>query len=428
MSFKIERLPFCVHLLVFAQLLVISVGLAQDALSSELRNTASLVGTVSSAKGDIPHARVTAYRITALHGHAVLERACSATTNDSGRYECRHLSPGRYMVALEASLEHPVSTENLPRFMFSPTGQDLDTASVLQIRQDQEETANIYLQETRDSFSVLGTIPRTASDGTLSLFQVSTSGLEYRLPIIPKKSDDGKFEFTHVPSGRYTLKGRWFEGTEEMFALQDVSVLQDNVRGLKPAVSRAIELLVHLDNSESLRFPIRSMGVEDVKTGSHTVASTENGSQDFLLKELKPGNYNLFALDPSDVCVDSVSLGGRAVELPLRITGEQKHMSIDVHVNGNCGSVAGVLSNGGAGTVLITTDDFDAIKAARADKQGRFRIEGLNEGSYRLFAFASLEEVPFRDLSYLRMIKDKSTAITISGGNELNQISLNALQ
>jgi len=401
-----------------------AVSKAQE--SSSIAKTSAISGTVSYEQGRLASEKIVAYRVTARHGHRLLETGCTTFTDSNGYYLCKHLQAGSYLVVAENGSARKSSLANrLSSFVFYGGSQDLNNLVLISLGTKETQTADFQIPFSAGRM-VSGSLPFRSPGATVGLYQTADSGLEYRSPLQAAYSKDGTFSFANVPPGRYELRERWFDGPQEIDASEGVEVAGTELSGLKvvPYHLRNVEVAIVEDGNSTRN--IDSVLAEDIHTGSHAEADKRQGAT-FTLKEMKPGDYNLFVTSDRSVCVEGISVNGREVAQPLHIPSDDSPLDLGIRVGSNCGSIQGTLPSGRQGDVLVTTENFIPIKAIRSDSNGHFKANNLPVGRYLLFAWPSLQEIPFRDRSFLFGFKDRSASVEVDALAPLSALTVSVL-
>ena len=135
-------------------------------------------------------------------------------------------------------------------------------------------------------------------------------------------------------------------------------------------------------------------------------------SETFPLFRLSPGSYRLSVSRlPADYYVKEARLGqqdilGQTIELNGPVSG-----TLDLLISNRSGLIAGTVVDARQQPaayiepVLIPEtqrDRFDLYKRATADENGRFTILRIPPGSYRLFAWETIEPYAYFDAEVVR--------------------------
>ena len=144
----------------------------------------------------------------------------------------------------------------------------------------------------------------------------------------------------------------------------------------------------------------------------------------FVLNDVGVVHYRveLFGL-PADAYIASARLGGADIlENGFSLHGDSTGL-MEIAVSGLGGRIVGVVRNPqneivpSGRVVLVPEPDLrsrrDLFKVATLDQYGRFNIQGITPGRYKLFAW---DDVPFGayfDSEFLRSYEDQAKAVTV---------------
>lgn len=203
-----------------------------------------------------------------------------------------------------------------------------------------------------------------------------------------QSGQDGKFDFTHLPSDEYILIARHSDFAEtrvgplmvEDSAVENVTVL------MHPGAT----LLVSVLDTEGIGIPEAT--VQAVNTEAQQVLS-ETTDEDGLARfeNVTPGNYQVAFTDISAFDTDANSGN---LDVQLKFVSVKEDQEIEVVLGGPIMSadVEGFVMMGSeiiaAATVAIITDS--GVKTDTSDETGAFKIEGVPLGAYTILVRSGL--------------------------------------
>jgi hypothetical protein len=177
-------------------------------------------------------------------------------------------------------------------------------------------------------------------------------------------------------------------------------------------------------------------GFEDILVGLDPVAAnvfsplshpmTANGTSiegvfgDYRLSVEMPGLKSFFV---KEARLESSDILHRIIRIDAPVSG-----MLDILLSPNGGRIDGTLQDEdakpvpGLNAVLIPDrlrDSPDLYKTAAADENGRFTMEGIAPGNYKLFAWEALEDYSYFDPNVLRDFEQKGRPIHISEGSKM---------
>jgi hypothetical protein len=111
---------------------------------------------------------------------------------------------------------------------------------------------------------------------------------------------------------------------------------------------------------------------------------------------------------------------------PLPVTGQSSDF-LEVVIGTRPGSLDGLVVNSdntalpAVTAVLVPSSEertrMDLYRAVSTDASGRFRLENLAPGDYKLFAWKEVEEGIWTDAAFLRNYDDLGTPVRITEGS-----------
>ena len=126
-------------------------------------------------------------------------------------------------------------------------------------------------------------------------------------------------------------------------------------------------------------------------------------------------------------------------DTPIVFTGAEVVSDLEIVLTTETTSVAGAALGTGGGasmdyTVVAFADDVSKwtswsrfIKTARPDDTGRFRLDGLPPGRYRIAAVDKVENFQWLDREFLQRLRPEATSLTLQPGMSAT-VNLKVLQ
>lgn len=342
------------------------------------------------------------------------------STDDRGVFRFYGLPPGQYRVA--AGAEQPIYAQSrgaLYRRAYYPNASEEDKGKVLTLTDASEITGVDFtfgLPET--TFSVSGKV--VDENGN------PVPNISYGVTILKEgksiggwggnevSNQRGEFTIERLPVGRYTLRipGSQFSGSipthfgeSEQFEVIDQDVKDIVVRATQTATVSGNVVLSDITDPKliakvrQLRFSLLSMSGKQGYAGriqSFTVGP--DGS--FMVHGLSPGTLTLMVRDPT-----GFQSGFRVTKLerngsqPVEVKAGDYLDGVQATLSYGSGGVSGVVKISGT-TQTPALRGFAAVFRNNTsmgdspmDSQGRFLINGLMPGTYRLRVMLNLPEI-----------------------------------
>ncbi len=249
---------------------------------------------------------------------------------------------------------------------------------------------------------------------------------------------DGTFELAGIAPGSYTLvalirapqgRGR-VGGGVQMAGFLDIEVGADDVEGLIIPVRSNVSLTgqILVDQSASQidtsrirvsvqttgRLPVGSPNGRVEADGTFAIDNVSQTTQRVSLTGLPQGAY-----------IAGAYIGGRDILRDgIRVTADLG--PIEFRISGAGGTLDGTVQTNadhtyrGAQLVLIPDDAerIDRYKVANADQYGRFSMQGIAPGSYRIFAWEDAPAGAFQDPDFVSQYKDFGEPIEIEQASQ----------
>jgi hypothetical protein len=156
---------------------------------------------------------------------------------------------------------------------------------------------------------------------------------------------------------------------------------------------------------------------------------SEDGS--FVLEGVSVGDFRVTVRAvPQDWYVKSIRMGNADVlDGGLHITGPPEN-PLEIVISANAGRIQGSVVNARQETLanrsVVLVPDVrlrhrrDLYKVAYTGNSGRFTIEGITPGDYKLFAWEDVEGGAWEDADFIRNYEDRGRLIHINEGSDEN--------
>ncbi|PYU63428.1 MAG: hypothetical protein DMG55_00550 [Acidobacteria bacterium] len=238
------------------------------------------------------------------------------------------------------------------------------------------------------------------------------------------KDAEGSFEIRGALPGSYTLVAQLSDEGQEFTAQQAVEVGNADLEGIQLVITRGMDLpgRVRIEGPSIAlsKLEVWLQPKENIPFPSPNVSVKEDGS--FLLKNVKgDSEVNVFQL-PEGSYFKSARLGEDDVlERGLSTSRIPKGETLELVISGAGGRVDGVALNrdgqgvGGAAVILIPRSRETArlYKSTTTDQNGRYILQGIAPGEYKLFAWEDIETGAYRDPDFLRRYEDRGESLHV---------------
>jgi hypothetical protein len=396
---------------------------------------------------------VQAMRYTYMEGQRRPIPVAFAVTNDLGEYRLHGLLSGRYYVsanyrpgvggAFEPGGASALASRSGPDLAYAPTyypGTN-DPARAVPIElHEAEESSGIditFLPTTGVTVrgQVLNSI--TGQPGRRSFVVLTSRDPVVRnLLFMPTVVDDpqGRFEIHNVTPGSYFVTAQWNDGGKMYVGRQAIEVANADVEGLSVVIGAGLELRGRVRVEGDVPMDLADLQVwlkpsSDVPMSIPTAAVKSDGS--FTFSNVTADLYRLLLRGlREDSYLKSATLSGDDIlEAGLDLATGQAPGMLDIVVSASGGRLEGsVLCNQellpGARVVLVPDASRRAhselYKTVTTDQNGRFTLQGIVPGEYKLFAWQAIELGAYEDPDVLRAFEDKGIHVRIQEGARLS--------
>ena len=352
--------------------------------------------------------------------------------------------------------------------IYFPTTLDSDRALAVELKQGEEyRGADITVAPVR-TFHVRGTVtnlppppdagPRGAPPPAggppgggggrgqqVRLTPTSPNGSQYNTNA---PADTGRFDFPKVIAGGYVA----YLFIDGLTVRTPVEVRNGDVDGLVLPIASGINIPVNvtLEGTAPKNMPpvtnlVPTLWRNPTLLSAPSMPATYGSPP--VLRNIAPGSYHIY-LNPlltplqganptvtqsawQGIYVKSMRLGDVDVfNGGLRLE-RQPDTPLDIVIGANPGSLDGVVMNevrqpiAGAYVILFANNPADRLyrtdmyKVTSTDNLGRFQVQGLGPGDYRVFAWENIERGTWIDSTFLRQQEERGTTVHIDEGKAL---------
>jgi hypothetical protein len=377
----------------------------------------------------------------------------SATTNDLAEYRLYWIPAGDYYLsARDRSGALTTSALGLPQkyvTTYYPGVADPNDAATLHVPAG-VELGGINLSLSRvHSTAVHGRVVSPVADVADSVTIVNMAPIDESIVVDPVQVNFNYVSKTFVADnilpGRYRIIATLripnkFNLSGEVIVNVAEEPLENVIVSVTPSQRITGQLRVE-DSSPAVREALEA-GTLHVNLRASPNAAFLSGSTEvrkdgaFVLNDVGVVQYRaeVFGLPP-DAYIVSARLGGADIlEKGFTLRGESPG-PMDITVSGLGGRIAGVVRSPQneivpSGRVVLVPEAAlrgrtDLFKVATLDQYGRFNIQGITPGRYKLFAWDDVPVGAYFDSEFLRPFEDQAKAVTVEKNDYIQaQITL----
>lgn len=415
----------------------------------------TIAGRVTDAEGGPISAQVIVYSRPIENGVESLAAVSSCSTDTSGTYQCKRLLPGKYVVA--AQIEVPVKdvvgcasdfgkhllssgpslakASGKPPFssvsykLYYPSAANLGEAEAITLRTNDTEFADLIAPDQKFS-TVAGILP---SKPGAPVFNILVHGGGYDLlSDAPVQYDATTGQFCSAPlvPGTYVIQAEWtqagirkmFQGSASLGTIPMKNLALTEVRRYRvtgvlslnsddPLRTVAMPKSIVLDGTTEqlnwrLAAPIKPDGTfafPEINDGAYLI-HTPLGSASYVAGTTIRGSYS---------SGDEVMLKGSDPSIGIRvdIRPTYTHVAGKIELDTHSAKEAGL---------TLVRDVDERVFIARPDSQGLFVFSNLPPGTYRLYAWAELDQVAYRSPRVLEANEAEALTVSLAPDTQLS--------
>lgn len=444
----------------------------------------TIAGRVFDRDGEpLANVTVQAYKYTYQEGQRVMSQVQQARTNDLGEYRLFWLQPGQYFVSATppdqpritnfalagpmpaggrgsvappaplpppASNETPIEEGYIPVYYPGTTeaqsaapinlqagvifsGVDLTVASVRTLRVRGQVITATTGQPARNATILL--VPRQRAGAGFR----SGMNRELRSRNI---NEQGMFEISGVVPGSYDLIGMVNDRNARVTARVPLEIGGADVENvtvlLSPGFALPGRLAIegHAANATNDPDPARLRVMLRPDAGITQMAGAPPASQvqpngTFTLQQVGSGDYRLSVTGmPRNAYVKAARIGGidvlsEGIRVERQIT-EQLEILVGTNTGTLDGAVTDEKQEPAINVQVVLIPDaahrtrWDRYRSLSTDALGKFHVEGIPPGDYKVFAWEDVEIGAWQDPDFIRLYEDRGKPLRIGESGQAN--------
>jgi len=411
----------------------LAAGENRQDLVFKLIPAAVIAGRVFDEDGEpTQRASVMASREVYNEGRRTLSTHGWAETDDQGQFRLFGLAPGRYYVSAaepgwgqvhgdrEFSAESKQEAERAYTKTYYPGTTDPGKASVISVKEGEEVPGTDITLKQVEVFRIRGKVFNQVTH---------KAGREVELLLIPRgkrleweygshggvKKPDGSFEIANVVPGSYVLVAYWPDEGKYYTAQEKVDIAESDLEGITLTIGSGTTIpgRVRWEGKPSLEGDELQVTLEPEMMRFWVGGSARVQNQQYTLKDVNDGEYRVSANGISKDCyLKEIQYGDTRAKDDIITVNKGGGAQLEITISSRGARVQGtVVDKDGlpaAGVWVVAVPDearrtsFRLFKAQTTDQYGKFDVHGLAPGSYRIFAWAGIEQGEWEDPEFLR--------------------------
>jgi protocatechuate 3,4-dioxygenase beta subunit len=317
-----------------------------------------------------------------------------------------------------------------PGVLFS--GVDLTVATVRTVRVQGQVVDGASGQPATNANVMLVRVQRSAGGGSFR------GGIRDAGNFRSQVNNQGVFEIRGLVPGSYEIIAVMNQRNNRMTARMPLEVGAADIQNVSLIVSPGFTLTGRLalegqptgagdQNVQRMRVMLRPDSAASVAGGVPAAPVQPDGS--FTLQQVGRDDYRLSVTGmPRNAYVKSARYGGTDVLADDLRLDRQPTGPLEILVSTNTGVADGVVQNDRQEAVTNVTVVFvpesssrlDLYRSTTSDAAGRFHVEGLPPGNYRVYAWEDIETGAWQDRDFMRQFEDRGRAVRINEGGTTN--------
>jgi protocatechuate 3,4-dioxygenase beta subunit len=419
--------------------LSLRAGQIVDDISFRLLPHGSLSGKVADSDGNpVSGAQIQAIRFIAS-AVPVIQPVGWATSANNGEYRIADLAPGSYYLLASPPTPRPALVHEALAPAYYPESPDLEGALRVFAAPGVPSTdLDFTLHKARASM-VRGRVVSDSGEepgDSLRLMITPrvpgcTGAAELRSVPIEKNGD---FLVTGVPPGEYVLTATAREGDAVLEGRANLEIGDSDIDAVHIVLTRGVAVngRIVFDGNRARdtgKLQITFSAMDAFAIMPALTSSVSGDALEFGFDKVAPGAWTLDVSGlPANTYIKAISAGGRELlDRSLDISLVPPGL-IEVRIGIDAGRLEGVVKDlptgRRAGLVMLPdsrkTSAFRKVTTAVSDAAGRFTINGIAPGDYRLFAFEEADIRQMQDSGFLDHFEKSAAAISVGPGATVN--------
>ena len=402
---------------------------------------AVIAGHVLNEQGEpIPLVQVQAMHYRYSMGRKLLSSFGGAATNDLGEYRIFGLPPGRYYLRAtyrsnaisDAVVEYSASRTSDDDYVptYYPRATEPAAATAIEAPAGAQLRGIDFLLSKSRTVHISGQVNNANGKGIITVMLAPADpAMDLSLNRTYLTDPQGLFDIRGVVPGLYAFVASALDATGSLTARQAVD-LNDSLENFNLTIPPALELLGHVlvegaqrPSLSDVHVSLRPRERTPIFGPLPNTRVKEDGT--FSLSNISPDSYDLIAFDlPDGYYVKSLKMRDQDV-LDAGVNLSRESVGpVSITLARGAGQAEGaVLTTQGqpAPGVTVTLipqderrrDQLRLYRSTTTDQQGRFRLNSVNPGRYKLFAWEDIEDGAYMDPEFVKPVEDRGVLVTI---------------
>lgn len=359
---------------------------------------------------------------------------CTDEINESGEFHCKELSAGIFLLQIEPGITPSAipwarQCSSTPRAFYYPASVDFDKATLITIAPHQAAWVDVQVPSLA-SYDLHADVPDAPATAKIGIFSYAGP---LTIPAgLPAHYDGalGTFNIECAPVGEYVATAEWNDKGRLRHLSGNLVVSNSSKTIIQWSEDIQAVISGQLINSNEDVAQILLYSYDNLHPA--TLANVHEGA--FQFPTVPSGKYWLALPVHQHQFIKAISIGTKETDgSSITVPPLAKPIQIEVHLQKPAAEIDGdIEKQAGIGPHLqvIAEDELSGeTYSTVADNQQKFVLTGLRPGTYRLFAFPTVNAIAYRDPIERAQYRNDATEVTIdtdtsSGIVHLTPISL----
>lgn len=420
----------------------ITLGDGETVQGLKLRfiRSGSIAGRVIDPDGDpIAGVNVTLLRPGRNRGERVLSNYRGASTNDLGDYRITGVDPGSYYLSSHPNVRRGGRVVTMMRTggqavpdrpteilvgQYYPGARDAKDAALVTVHDGESLTGLDFHLFTEPTIQVHGRVTGVPDPGpppnpdrpvmgrmnSDSMIQVSFAPAEegqqqqWNNSVIAQPPEY-RFEFSDAPSGRYRIEAI-ARGKDKTYSASQLLDLHQGTGDITLALVPAVELKGRLQIEGQITEPVSRFSITLTGVGRETLSGHVGADGRFTIPDVRQGEW-AFNIDPVPlkIFLKDVHLGDQDVRFKSLWIEPGSNVPLNIVISTRTATIEGEIDGAGsdskrAGILLAPFGKNHTLTrfyySAVAHDDGKFKMEGIAPGTYKIFALEKITTANYR--------------------------------
>jgi hypothetical protein len=392
-----------------------------------------------------PVISVWAMRVTYRDSRKTLENARAVQSDDRGEFRLSGMPPGEYYVRASGTVN------GKPVLAYYPGATNVESSALIRVRGGDELVADMRIPPTtlfRISGKIVNTIPELVSDPQGFVLMPRDrnidDGTATILPNLATGKEPGYFEIRALPGSYDLMPAARATGAGNNYyytARVPLEVRDRDIEGITVTLTRGAELTIQVNARAvpSLSLPSVRLGLRPVDAFPSPLAINLLGprpvSPDAKVQfgPVPEGAYALTIPAATGFYVADMRQSGRSVLDQGRITvGKDSADPVEVILAADGGRIEGAVEGADKTSTTVrvslipegTRHDNLLLYRRASAVQGRFVLNDVPPGNYRLYAWEDLPNGADENAEFMAQYATLGRAVTVRAGVAMSDMTV----